>query len=467
MGGAIIAGRLLGKEGYGELGLIVSTLSVFNVFAGFGLGLTATKFISEFKETQPARAARIIGISRIIANVFGLLVASTGIIFAPLLAGAVFNAPNLTIYIRLAAGAAWLYSLLSLEKGILGGFQLFQKLALIDIFQPLTQAILYIILISQWGVLGAIIAIFCTIFTTFLWARSRSQINCNQLGIRVSYKDVWKEIPVIWQFSLPAVISGAMVGPVIWATQTILARQSNGFQELGLFVAAFQWSQMVRFLPGILGRVTVPILSEIYGTGENDLFSKIIGVNVFLLWGVCLIVSFVGIAFSPFLMQCFGKQFKEGFQVLNILMIASCIAVPNSSLGHGLVSSGRMWATFWFNCGWGLALLGAAIILIPKFSAFGLALAYLVSYVCHYIWQFAYVEFVLKLNLFKKSIVFIALTILAVILALAYKDNYFWLIRISCGLAVLITLNCSWQTLPENFHAKLKNLIISLKEQYN
>lgn len=40
---AIIAARLLGKFGYGQLGMINSTVILFSTFAGLGLGITATK----------------------------------------------------------------------------------------------------------------------------------------------------------------------------------------------------------------------------------------------------------------------------------------------------------------------------------------------------------------------------------------------------------------------------------------
>ncbi len=40
---AIMVGRILGKDGFGELGLVQSTVGMFGTFAGFGMGLTANK----------------------------------------------------------------------------------------------------------------------------------------------------------------------------------------------------------------------------------------------------------------------------------------------------------------------------------------------------------------------------------------------------------------------------------------
>ncbi|MDQ3920568.1 MAG: oligosaccharide flippase family protein, partial [Acidobacteriota bacterium] len=63
MGVAVIAARCLGRKGYGELGIIQSTVGMFQVFAGFGLGLTATKYVAEFKRQNPERAGHIIAVS--------------------------------------------------------------------------------------------------------------------------------------------------------------------------------------------------------------------------------------------------------------------------------------------------------------------------------------------------------------------------------------------------------------------
>ena len=49
---SIVTARILGKTGFGELGIILSTASMFGVFAGFGMGLTATNVNRENKCTR-------------------------------------------------------------------------------------------------------------------------------------------------------------------------------------------------------------------------------------------------------------------------------------------------------------------------------------------------------------------------------------------------------------------------------
>ena len=56
----VLLARLLGRHDYGELGMIYSSIELFGIFGGFGLGLTATKYIGEFKRRDPQRAGRIL-----------------------------------------------------------------------------------------------------------------------------------------------------------------------------------------------------------------------------------------------------------------------------------------------------------------------------------------------------------------------------------------------------------------------
>ena len=88
---SVITARLLGRERFGEYGMIQSTVGMFGVFAGMGLGLTATKYVAELRVTNPRRAGRMIALSTAVA----LGTASTAVVAlfaaAPWLAASTLN----------------------------------------------------------------------------------------------------------------------------------------------------------------------------------------------------------------------------------------------------------------------------------------------------------------------------------------------------------------------------------------
>ena len=83
---SIVCARFLGKDGFGALGMIQSTAGMFGIFAGLGLGLTATKYVAEFRRQDPEKAGRILALSASAAFVFGCVITVLLIFLAPFLA---------------------------------------------------------------------------------------------------------------------------------------------------------------------------------------------------------------------------------------------------------------------------------------------------------------------------------------------------------------------------------------------
>lgn len=62
----IVVARLLTQEAYGEFGILRSTINMFTVFAGMGLGATASKYISQYRNVNPTKAGDIYILSNIL-----------------------------------------------------------------------------------------------------------------------------------------------------------------------------------------------------------------------------------------------------------------------------------------------------------------------------------------------------------------------------------------------------------------
>src|SRR4051794_36362585 len=64
---SVLAARLLGTTGFGEVGMVQSTHGLFGVLAGTGLGLAATKYVAEYHATDRGRAGRCLALALRIA----------------------------------------------------------------------------------------------------------------------------------------------------------------------------------------------------------------------------------------------------------------------------------------------------------------------------------------------------------------------------------------------------------------
>jgi O-antigen/teichoic acid export membrane protein len=97
-------------------------------------------------------------------------------------------------------------------------------------------------------------------------------------------------------------------------------------------------------------------------------------------------------------MHFYGSGFELGWTVLVLSAAASIPVCLNNVVGSAIASTGAMWWGFLFNGLWAIAFLGGAVQLIPRLNANGLALAVLISYVAHSVWQGLFLYRVLGKN---------------------------------------------------------------------
>ena len=100
---SIVTAGLLGKTGFGEFGMIYSTALTFGSMAGLGLGMTATRYLAEWRNQDPQRSGRIIGLSLGAAFFAGAAISLLVFCFAEQLAKQTLNAPHLTKELQLSS----------------------------------------------------------------------------------------------------------------------------------------------------------------------------------------------------------------------------------------------------------------------------------------------------------------------------------------------------------------------------
>ena len=79
-------------------------------------------------------------------------------------------------------------------------------------------------------------------------------------------------------------------------------------------------------------------------------------------------------------MALFGETFRRGWPVLAILALSAIPTVMNTQLGAALLSNGRAWARSSVDVVLAIVFLLAAWLLVPRWSAAGLAMAFAISY---------------------------------------------------------------------------------------
>ncbi|MDC8105111.1 oligosaccharide flippase family protein [Chryseobacterium sp. PTM-20240506] len=392
----IIMARIMNKEEYGQFGIIKSTILMFAMFAGLELGITATKYISQYKNLDKQKIERIVGLSNFFAISISLIIALL-IYFNSTIIASQIAAPQLTREIKMSSFILFFSSINGIQSGILNGLEKFRESAINTTVAGLLSSILLIISTFYFSLYEIIIAFGSNfVFLFILNYYSLKKLFYKDYKIRIFHKDNFKEIKIIWNFSLPAILAGIMVGPVIWICNNILVNQVNGFKEMAIFDIANQWRNTVLFIPVALSQIALPMLTSSLDDKRNYklIFKKNIKLNLY----ISLFIVIILVIISPVIVWFYGDKYNDAQVPMIIMFITTGFIAVNNVIGQLIASQGKMWLGLWVNFIWGISLLCGNYLLVMVFNlgAVGISLAYLFSYLVHTLIQFLLIK-----NFFK------------------------------------------------------------------
>ena len=342
----------LGKFGYGQLGMINSTVILFSTFAGLGLGITATKYIAQLHQTDPERTGRIIGLTNLFGIVSGVVMCIILFVMAPWLASNTLAAPDLAPALRIASLLLIFNTIVGIQSGSIAGFGAFKDLARIAIFQGIISASLTVTGVYFFGLTGVVTAMVINSIINLILYKITLNNLVKKFKIKINYLKSWKEKDVIWKLSFPSMLSSIMVGPVVWVANVIIINTTGGYGQLGLFNAADQWRTALTFLPAVIGGVLLPMVSANVNKENRALET----VNVLASWIIVIMIALPLISFPEIIAFFYGHDYSSTvfLQSLAIMMFVSCIISYKDGIGRKLVAKNLMWWGFLSNLVWGV-----------------------------------------------------------------------------------------------------------------
>jgi O-antigen/teichoic acid export membrane protein len=373
-------------------GMVQSTVGMLGVFAGLGLGLTATKYVAEFRSRDPERAGRIIALGCAVAVVSGGLLALALLAFAPVLAARTLNAPTLADELRIGSILLFFNALNGAQTGALAGFEAFRAIARINLIRGLIAFPITVATVLLWGLPGAIWALAITAGLTCLLSQLSLRRQCADFFIQVQFASGWAERRVLWTFSTPAFLSAALAGPAIWAATTMLVNQPGGYAEMGVYSAANQWRNAISFVPIALAQFALPLLSNLNGERDVSRHSKALRWNLILTAAAATALAVPIALAARYIMRLYGSGFQQGSFVLVLAAATAIIACINGVVGTAILSSGSVWIGFAFNGMWAALLLASCYRFVPTNLALGVAGSMLGASIVHTVWQALYLR---------------------------------------------------------------------------
>jgi O-antigen/teichoic acid export membrane protein len=346
--------RILGRDAFGELGILQSTVAMFQVFAAVGLGTTAMKHVAEYRVQEPKRAGHIIAISDLTAMVAGGIAAVVVLILAPWLAANVLVRPALEPLLRIAAVTIALSSWNGALNGALGGMEEFRSIAFANFISGLAAFPLVLGGAFWKGIEGVVIALAAQAFVTCLLLNWLARRKAKQHGIPIALRGAG-EWSVLWRFSLPAMLAGIAVAPAEWLCNAMLVRHS-GYSQMGFYTAAMQWRNVLMFIPIMIVQSALPVFASVKSAHgpDSEEYRRLMVVSQSSIMLLIFPVATLIMLLSREVFRLYGATYVPGSGVL----AAMCFMVITVSVGAGFAPAieawGNMWAPAAINWFWGV-----------------------------------------------------------------------------------------------------------------
>jgi O-antigen/teichoic acid export membrane protein len=364
---------------FGEFNMVRSTILMFGVFAGSGLGVITTRHVAECRSRTPERLGNLIGLLTAVAACFGGVATLVCLVFARPLAVVGMNAGELAYALQVGCIIPLLGSVSGVQLGVIAGFESFSVVTLLLILDAIASSALLVVGAALDGVRGAVGGLSVAALLGFVVKQVALRRQCRASGIAVSYFGYGSELPELWKSALPGMLVGVVFYPFDWFSRLIISRQPGGFAEIGAFSAAYSLAQFVLFVPRQLAGPTVPIFANLLASGNGPGFRKVVRVGVASSIVAALLIALpLGLG-ADRILALYGKTFTVGAGSLLLLCGANTVWAASINLINAFFAFGRIWAVVIQHMVLGIGVVATTMFLRAR-GAPGLATGHLVGW---------------------------------------------------------------------------------------
>ena len=369
----MIVANFLGKDTYGEYGVVKTTMVYMASFAALGLGFTSTKYVAQYISEDKSQVNSIIKSAIIIAFVSS----STMAIALMLVAGGLsefLGEPQLVGPFRYLALIIVLKALSTAGIGILSGFGSFKDIGKCNVVSGLVMLVAAFPLTYLGGLNGALLSLTVSQMILMLQVYYYIHREIKHLPQQKSCKKT-RELLL---FSVPVALQESSYTICNWGAIMLLSKYSS-IGEVGIYTIAAQWNSIVLFIPSALSNV---VLSHLSNTRRNMEKHNKTMITMMLVNLACTFFPFLIVClFSGSIASLYGESFVGLPKVLQLFVFSSIISSCTNVLNSELLSIGKNWLLFALRFGRDIIILGLVYAFLSICGGMNGAYAYVLIYI--------------------------------------------------------------------------------------
>lgn len=367
---------------FGEFGMIKSTIDNFLIFASLGIGLTTTKYVSEFKDQQKSKAGSLLGASISLVLIFSIIVAIFIWSFSGMVAIRFLNNPGLQTPLIIGGFTLVFIALNGTQTGALLGLQAFKINSVSNIFQGSLIFLGLCIGGYMAGVKGALVGNLLGLIIASVVFQGMLSKEAGKQSVKIDLRNWKTNIKLIVSFAIPASLSTIIVAPAIWLQNVLLVNEKSGFEELGIYSGIMIFSTAIQMFNNAIGNVLLPIFlskSEEKST-KKEFF------NYFGSWIISIVLSIPLLLFPEILSFALGEKFdgRQTTSILAISIISTLIVTSKGGIARDLILKNKMWLSVFSMGQWAFTSL-LAFSYLKCHGAIGLAVSNMLAYCINYV----------------------------------------------------------------------------------
>lgn len=407
--------RYLGQSGYGQYTTILNFLTIFAVFADFGLTLVTVQMISGINDEKKE--------SGILSNILGFRLISILLFLAisPLVLFFVPYSQNIKTGILLSAPY---FIFPALSQVIIGLLQKRLKMGRAVLAEVLSRIILIASIAIVWyfqaGLNGIILATVVSGASSFIF----HYIFASKLAhLRLSFDfSLWKEII---KRSWPLAITIAL-NLLYLRTDIVFLSIFRSDGEVGLYGAAYKVIDVLTTIPFMFAGLILPIISTAWIEKRSHYFKNVLqkSFNFMAISALPLVAGGVLLS-EPIMVAVAGNEFAGSGPLLSLLIIAVGFIFLGTVFSHAVIAVDKQKKLIPYYLFTSVTSIIGYLILIPRYSGFGAAGITIYSEALVAIFSgyfvFKYSGFYPKLKIFLKAL----LATLAMSLIIIYAPDNF------------------------------------------
>lgn len=366
----IFVARYLGPDQYGLMSYVISYVTLFQVFASFGMDNIEIREESQ----HPDEKDKLIGTAFTLKVGFAVL--TMGLVIAT---AWLFEADRFTRWMIALYSVSMLMNSFSVIRNYFTSIVWNEYIVKTEISRTFIGAGIKIGLLFLHAPLVWFIA--ATLLDTILIAGGYVLSYRSKIDTFSKWRYDATTAKHLLVQSFPLLLSGAAVVIYTKIDQVLIGNMLST-ESVGYYSVADRFTEICLFIPTILSQTITPILVKAYAENKDDYNKKATLFMNVMIWGTILLCIVICLIANPLIKYTFGQQYLRSIPILQIMVFKVVGYALAQSSGAMIVVEGKQKYVVLRNivgCG---ACIALNYLLIPTFGLTGAAFASILTALC-------------------------------------------------------------------------------------